>query len=382
MRHLRGTWIATLALAGLLGTAPGAGAAVDLGDPAGPLTNATVGPDLGCQAQHLGDETSSFTGCGTFVAVGGQVYGPGMAGSTLVSQAPQGRDAVATTVDLIAPGIKLIQHDSYLPGQDAWRTDVTVRNTSGAPRAVVLYRAGDCHLQSTGTGYGFSGSPNGAVGCSSQPGNSPLDRVIQWVPITAGMWMQGSRADVWGQIASGTPFANACVRCFEETDGAAGLSWSFTLAPGGEQTRSHWTVISPVGRTGPPLPVPPKPTPPVTTTVPGGQIKLTGPPGCVKPPARYRLRVTSIRKKRISKDRFGWKRRVRIHRVEFFVDGKKRRTDRRAAFKALLSSKGAAPGEHALKVRVVLQPLRSKGRQKLVGKKFRRTLKSAVHVCP
>jgi hypothetical protein len=128
--------------------------------------------------------------------------------------------------------------------------------------------------------------------------------------------------------------------------------------------------------------VAPKPAPPATTTVAGTQIKLTGPPGCVRPPARYKLRVTSIRKKRISRDSFGWVRRVRIHRVEFLVDGKKRRTDRRAAFKALLPSTGAAPGEHALAARVTLQPLRQRGRQKLVGKKFRRVLRSAVHVCP
>ena len=153
-------------------------------------------------------------------------------------------------------------------------------------------------------------------------------------------------------------------------------------AAGRVGARSHWTVISPVGRTGPPLPVAPAPEPPATTTVQGTQISLTGPPACVKPPARYRIRVTSIRKKRISKDRFGWVRRVRIHRVEFLVDGKRRMTDRHAAFKALLPSEGAAPGEHALTARVVLQPLRSKGRQRLVGRKFTRTLKSAVHVCP
>ena len=43
-----------------------------------------------------------------------------------------------------------------------------------------------------------------------------------------------------------------------------------------------------------------------------------------------------MRKKRISKDRFGWTRRVKILRVEFYVDSERRLTDRRAAFKALL----------------------------------------------
>jgi hypothetical protein len=88
-----------------------------------------------------------------------------------------------------------------------------------------------------------------------------------------------------------------------------------------------------------------------------------------------------MRKKRISRDRFGWTRRVKILRVEFFVDSTRRLTDRRAAFKALMPSTGAAPGEHKLAARVLLQPLRERGRQRLIGKKFRRTLTSAVHVC-
>ena len=379
MRPTWGTVSALGAAIAILGAAPVAGAA-ELGDPAGPLVRVSAGPDLACQAQHSGDEAASFTRCGTFVAIGGQVYGAGFAGVS-GSQAAEGEDALATTADLGASGVQVVQRDSYVPGQDAWRTDVTLRNTTGASTTAVVYRAGDCHLQGAGSGYGFAGSPSASVGCSAQPGNSPLDRVVQWVPLSDGAtWMQGPASDVFAHVASGAPFANVCQTCFEESDTAAGISWNVSLSPGASETRSHWTVISPVGRTGPPPPVS-APVPPATTTVQGTQIRLTGPPRCVKPPARYRIRVTSIRKKRISKDRFGWVRRVRIHRVEFLVDGKRRSIDRRAAFKALLSSEGAAPGKHALTARVVLQPLRSKGRQRLVGKKFTRTLRSAVHVC-
>jgi hypothetical protein len=404
MRRLAGL---TAGLAALLVAAPSAGAAVpytDLGDAAGPLTRVAVGADLSCQAMHRGDPGGEFapTGapngdCGTLVAVDGRLYGPhfaahdgtgtGALGSfsayDLRGQAPEGADAVATAVDLSSSGVQVTQRDSYLPGQDAWRTDVTVTNTSGAPKSVVLYRAGDCFLGAgAGTGYGFAGSPDGSVGCSAQPNNAPLDRVQQWVPITPGAtWLQASAPGVWSAIAARTPFAGECRECMNETDAAAGLSWAFTLAPGAAESRSHWTVLSPTGRTGPPLPVEPPPVAPAATTVQGTTIKFTGPPGCVTPPARYKLRVTSMRKKRISRDRFGYVRRVRILKVDFRLDGTRRATDKRAAFKALLPSTGAAPGAHALTANVTLQPLRERGRQRLMGKPFRRTLNSTVNVC-
>ena len=385
----------TAAIAALLAAAPAgaAGPYHDLGDTEGPLTHVAAGADLSCQAQHIGDSAFQFApegaapgDCGTLVAVDGQVFGPDSRGHTpysRISQVVLGEDAVETTVDLPASGLQIVQRDSYLPGQDGYRTDVTVRNTGAVTKSIVLYRAGDCHLQGPGTGYGFSGSPDGSVGCSAQPGNAPLDRVIQWVPISGGhTWMQGRASDVWARIASRAPFANECLECTNESDAAGGLSWAIDVAPGAAETRSHWTVFSPVGRTGPPAPVAPRPVEPVATTVQGTTITFTAPTGCVTPPARYKLRVTSMRKKRISKDRFGWSRRVKILRVEFYVDSERRLTDKRAAFKALLPSAGAAPGEHRLAARVLLQPLREKGRQRLVGKKFRRTLTSAVNVCP
>jgi hypothetical protein len=260
---------------------------------------------------------------------------------------------------------------------------VTVRNGGGVAKSVTLYRAGDCFMQGTDVGYGFADGASGG-GCAAQPNNSPGDRVIDWVPIgEPASFLQGRSEDVWTRIAAQVPFDGSCLQCTGETDNGAGLSWSFSVAPGESVTRSHWTVLSPEGRTGAPAPAPPPPAvPPATTTVTGTTITFTGPSGCVAAGKRYKLRVTSMRKKKIARDRFGYERRVRVLRVDFVVDGKRKLTDTRAAFKALLKSDGAAPGEHKLAAKVLLQPLRARGRQVLVGKKFRRTLPSAVNVCP
>ena len=400
----------TAAVAALFAAAPTAGAAVpytDLGTPAGPLTHVVAGADLSCQAQHTGDGVFDFApagaplgDCGTLAAVDGRLYAPsfgahegGTGTSSLGSytafeargQAREGDTAVSTAAGLPGSGLEIVQRDSYLPGQDAWRTDVTVHNTGTATKSIVLYRAGDCHLQGAGTGYGFAGSPDGSAGCSAQPGNSPLDRVQQWVPISPGAaWMQGTAAAVWSQIGTKAGFGNECRACTDETDNAAGLSWTLDVAPGATETRSHWTVVSPTGRTGPPAPVaapePPAPAP-AQVSVQGTVITFTGPANCVRPPERYRLRVTSMRKKRIARDKYGYVRRVRILAVDFHVDGARRARDRKAAFKALIPSTGSAMGAHPLAAKVTLQPLRERGRQRLVGKPFKRTLKSVANVC-
>jgi hypothetical protein len=116
-------------------------------------------------------------------------------------------------------------------------------------------------------------------------------------------------------------------------------------------------------------------------TVQGTVITFTGPAACVRPPQRYRLRVTSMRKKKIARDRYGFTRRVRILSVDFHVDGSRRARDRKAAFKALIPSRGSAVGAHPLAAKVTLQALRQRGRQRLVGKPFRRTLKTVANVC-
>ena len=369
----------------LLCAAPAAAQAADAGLPAGPLTHVIVGPDLSCQAQQSGDSTPEFApgACGTMLATGGVVWGPTFNAFTPVTQNTV-TGGVSTSVDAGTAGLRVVENDSYNAGQDAWRTDITVTNSGASMRSVVLYRIGDCYLQSSGDGYGFADSVHGGGGCAAQPNNTPADRVIDLVPISPGAsFRHAQRSTVFGNVAAQTPLAGTCDDCMNETDDAAGLSWSFDIVPGESITRSLWTVLSPVGRTGAPAPVPaPPPVPPATTTTNGTQINFTPPKGCVRAGLKYKLRVTSMRKKKIAKDRFGYVRRVRILRVDFTVDGARRLTDKKAAFKAILPSMGMAPGEHPLTAKVLLQPLKQRGRQVLTGKKFTRKLPSAVNVCP
>ena len=276
---------AFLAIAALFVAAPialAAPATQDLGTPGGPLNHVFVGTDLSCQLQHVGDVTFEFYppdtnpgDCGTFIATGGTLYAPDFAnhdrtatsnlGSftpfTSVSQTPVSGSGssssphrVVTVADAGGTGLRLTETDTYVNGQESYRTDVAITNNGGGPQSGVIYRAGDCYLQNTDQGFGFTGSPNGAVGCAANANNTPPNRIEQWVPITGGnAFTEDGYSEVWGKIGAQTPFANDCVHCADIVDNGAGLSWNFTVNPGQTVTYSHYTTFSPTGRTGPPV---------------------------------------------------------------------------------------------------------------------------------
>ena len=51
---------------------------------------------------------------------------------------------IVTVVNLGTTGLRITQTDSYVVGQESYRTDVTVANTSTLAQTAQLYRAGDC----------------------------------------------------------------------------------------------------------------------------------------------------------------------------------------------------------------------------------------------
>lgn len=259
------------------GSATAAVPAVDIGAPAGPLTHVVVGNELSCQAQHTGDTSFEFFpptaapgDCGTFLSVGGTLYSPNFPahdrsaagfGSTphFTATSQTARTGAGTrsspfrvVTTATAGGFTLTQTDTYIAGEESFRTDIAVKNTGGSAQAVILYRAGDCYLQNSDTGFGFAGA-NGAIGCSANANNTPPGRIEEFVPITGGAnFLEGSFTDVWSAVISQMPFANLCGQCTTNRDNGAGISWSATINPNQTTTFSHFTTFSPTGRAGPP----------------------------------------------------------------------------------------------------------------------------------
>ena len=375
----------TAALAALLTSRAQAGAAVpfhDLGDPAGPLTRVAAGADLSCQAQHIGDPAFEFA-----ARVGARRLRHARRGRRPALRADfAAHDGTGTAaLGAYTPYARAARrrrrgrgrHDRrparQRPARSCSATRTCPARTPTAPtsrsatparvtKSIVLYRAGDCHLQGPGTGYGFAGSPDGSAGCAAQPGNAPLDRVIQWVPITGGEHLgpgQRRRRLVADRrthaVRQRVPRVRERVR--RRRRPVVGASTS-------RRARRDPLALDRL--------LPRRPHRPAAAgraaarragrdDRAGHDDHLHRPDRLRHAAARYRLRVTSVRKKRISKRPLRLRSAAcEILRVEFFVDAERRLTDKRAAFKALLPSAGAAPGEHALAARVLLQPLREK----------------------
>jgi uncharacterized repeat protein (TIGR01451 family) len=254
----------------LIGAVPASAAAITS---SGPLTRVEISPDLNCAVDHAGDESPEFfgdTACATLLASGGTLYGPAIipAGDnagprtayTAVSQTPvtgSGTSAdpyqVITVVDLGTSGLRISQRDTYVVGEESYRTDVTVQNTGAEQASAILYRAGDCFLQNSDSGFGSADPETGAVSCvagmdDGSGGFVPGTRIEQWFPLSAGSHYDEDFFDnVWAAVGSQQTFADTCAQCANYVDNGAGLSWGFTVPAGGAVTRSNLTVFSPLG---------------------------------------------------------------------------------------------------------------------------------------
>ncbi|MFL5766647.1 MAG: hypothetical protein ACJ758_02235, partial [Actinomycetota bacterium] len=281
MRKIVSRLLSLAAAAALIGTVLVAAAPQALADQTmgggetDPLT-VRITPDLNCAVNHQGDTAGEFygnTACGTFLYVGdpndtnnpGTFYGPATvpAGPATTPFTPAGSqtftgtgtnadpEKVVTTVDAGSTGLHITQTDTYVSGQESYQTSVQVTNTTGSPISAELYRAGDCYLQNSDTGFGARDTQTGAVSCVGvEPGSSPPtpgERIIQWYPISAGSQnYEAGFGQVWSAVASGNPLPNTC-RCNEVVDNGAGLSWGITVPANGTLRRSQITTFSPLG---------------------------------------------------------------------------------------------------------------------------------------
>ena len=237
----------------------------------GPLTKITTSPLLNCDVRHAGDNSGEWfgnTACGTFVAVDTAIFGPasvpagsGVTGATgyqaytAVSQTgPTGTGSagspyvLTTVVDLGTSGLRLTQTDSYVVGQESYRTDVSLTSTDNAAHSVIVYRAGDCYLQDSDEGLGqvFSGS---APNCKAEPTSTDPNRIEGFFPLTGGShYMESGFSQVWSAVGTKTQLPDTC-RCAELIDNGIALSWPAAVAATGSTTIASLTVFSPVGGT-------------------------------------------------------------------------------------------------------------------------------------
>lgn len=276
-------WVASVALAigVLLVLVPSALAltpSVDIQSASGPLTNIWIGNDLSCQISHTGDLSGEFyppgnTGpadCGTLLAFQGELYGPDFsnhissaalttgvgtyAAFTAVSQsAISGLGTAAspfrvTTVGSAGGFITVTEVDTYVVGQDNYRTDVTVTNNTRSTASAILYHAADCYLQGSDSGYGAIGVIGGGPACTANPNDSPPGQVEEFSPITGGIhYAETQYPNIWSDVYNQTDLPNIC-DCTTLEDNTEGINWDVSLAAGASATYSMFSNFSPTGQ--------------------------------------------------------------------------------------------------------------------------------------
>ena len=268
-RRLIGRFVLVLSLVGfalVLLEAPATAASASITS-AGPLTRVEISDELNCSVDHVGDTSPEWyndTACGTFLAVGGVLFGPSSVpaggsatprtGWTPVSQSAvsgAGTSAnpyrITTVVAAGTTGVQVSQVDSYIVGEESYSSAITVRNTSSAAVNAVLYRAGDCYLQNSDVGYGAVDTSAGAISCTAD--NTPGSRIEQMYPLTGGShYMESRYSTVWAAVGSQAQLPDTC-ECAVQQDNGIGLSWAVALAAGANKTYSSLVTFSPLGRT-------------------------------------------------------------------------------------------------------------------------------------
>ena len=176
---------------------------------------------------------------------------------------------VTTVVNVGNTGLRISQVDSYIVGQETFLTEIVVSNTGGSSVSGLLYRALDCYLGGSDSGYGLHLGT--AIGCSENPNNNPPGRVEELVPLTSGSnYYEAGYSEVWAASGTHQAFNNTC-RCNELIDNGVGINWSFNIPGGGQAAFSHLTVFSPEGT----LPITMTKTADSPTSGPGAQNGYT-----------------------------------------------------------------------------------------------------------
>ena len=246
-------------------------------DTEGPLVRIAISDTLNCSINYKGDRYNEFyngysttdpADCGTFLAVGSELFGPGVLKSrsaksmgtiawTPVSQTKSGMGTqadpwVLTTV-VRGGGFEITQTDTYSTGNDFYATTTSVKNVSGAAQDFTLYHAADCYLQDDDYGFGEYDANTGTVICRAKDPetgeHSDRGRVEQFVPTTAGSnYYYGGFYQVWDKVENRTPLPNKLERADSNRDNGMALSWTRTLEPNATADYSLVTSFSPKGQ--------------------------------------------------------------------------------------------------------------------------------------
>lgn len=186
---------------------------------------------------------------GWFVLDGADLYSPdfdnhigGSAADTAIAYTPNSQSAVTgagtaaspfqvtTTATLGASGLQTSERVSYVNGENFFRKQFTLTNTSAAAKTVKIFLGGDIYLAGADSGVPYYDAVSGAAG--GQDCGIPATYFILMIPQTPADGYTAARwSDVWDQIQVDRQLDNTVDPGGCQDNGAA-LQWNRTLAAG------------------------------------------------------------------------------------------------------------------------------------------------------
>jgi hypothetical protein len=153
---------------------------------------------------------------------------------------------VTTVVDVVDTGLRIIQIDSYVVGQNFYTTKITVKNRGTSRQDVVLYKFGDCYLNGTDgntIGKVVQSSLGRAPACESTDPNLP-EEVLSLLPRSGGYtYTAGDLDAIYDAPEIQVPYGNTCEPCRVMIDSGVGLSWKFSIGRGDSKTTTLRTRV-------------------------------------------------------------------------------------------------------------------------------------------
>ncbi|MDA0139526.1 PKD domain-containing protein, partial [Solirubrobacter sp. CPCC 204708] len=190
--------------------------------------------------------------CGTFVALGGTVYGPadvlpGTTAFTPVSQVATVDGAVAklvTTVALGATGVKLRQTDAYQAGRGWYRTDTALVNDTGSARTATVYRAAECAIGPEEQRRSLRDVATGMAACEGELATGRTLAAL--LPLTPDARHE-SGPGLFARVKAGAELSNGCACEGTVAAHGVGIAWSVTAPAQGETSRASVGAFGPDG---------------------------------------------------------------------------------------------------------------------------------------
>jgi hypothetical protein len=215
------------------------------------IASYTASPDLGCTLATSEDSADEFynngasnDACGTFLALGGALYGPGTvpAGQNLgsytswtpVSQTTTGDGSAVnpfttiTTVVAGSSGVQLTETDTWTLGGSNVDSSMAISGAPGDTSSVLLYRAADCYVGNSDIGTGAYDSATQTVACLHDNGDG-TQTAEQLIPLTAeASSVEDDYSTIWSDVASQTALPNNC-QCTSTIDDGVSTAWPLQL---------------------------------------------------------------------------------------------------------------------------------------------------------